>query len=153
MPRVAGVCGSPPSPLPFRGKQTFVPPLPRALLPPRHARTHPEGHALCRATHAVASSAHGHPPPMERAYETGKDGTEENPRECLCLKALPEKSKRLSFCQNVKCCMRESRICGRKGRHWKIRDSHTLEPGQLVSETRILLDRCTRVEIPVRRGK
>ena len=55
--------------------------------------------------------------------------------------------------QNVKRNVRESRICGRKGNRWKMRDSRAPEHGQLVCGMRLLIDRCMREGDFVRKGK
>ena len=59
----------------------------------------------------------------------------------------------LSICQNVKRAPRASRICGRKGRRWKMRDSRAPEPGQLVGGNLLLLDTCMREGKLVRKRK
>ena len=67
---------------------------------------------------------------------------------------LPHPSPgRISFCQNVNATPRESRICGRKGRRWQIREFCAPETGQLVSRKQLLLDKCTRKRNPVRKRK
>ena len=55
--------------------------------------------------------------------------------------------------QNVKRAPREPRICGRKGRRWKIREFYAPERGQFANRKRLLLDKCTQQEAFVRKGK
>ena len=65
------------------------------------------------------------------------------PCRALCVLSTGFRIQAFDLLQNVKCGARESRICGQKGSRWKIGDSRALEPGQLASGKRLLLDRCT----------
>ena len=61
--------------------------------------------------------------------------------------------KRVSFCQDVKCAPRESRIFRREDSRWQIRGSRALDPGQFASGKWLLLDKCMRGGNPVRKMK
>ena len=67
-----------------------------------------------------------------------------NPTHPARLSLFTSVFSRMTFCQFVRRAPQASRICGRKGCRWKIRESCAPSPGQLASGRQLLLDKCTR---------